>query len=59
MRIRFFNPAEQYWKYQHELDNAWKRIANGGDLILRDDVQEFEGRLSYFVGTEYAVAVNR
>lgn len=58
MSIRFFNPGLTYKKYEKEIDEATKRVLSKGDLILRQDVAEFEERLKEFTGAKYAVALN-
>jgi len=58
MNVRFFAPGQQYLKYKDELDKAWEDVAERGDLILRQDVEEFENNLAEFVGTKYAVGFN-
>jgi len=58
MMVKFVDFPKQYHKYQAELDNAWHGVAERGDLILREDVEEFEEKLAAFVGTGYAVGVN-
>jgi dTDP-4-amino-4,6-dideoxygalactose transaminase len=35
-----------------------KRVMDGGDYILRSDVEKFEQTLAEYVGTKYAVGVN-
>jgi dTDP-4-amino-4,6-dideoxygalactose transaminase len=58
MNVRFFNPAKQNQKYRKELDQAYKNVIEGGDLILRQDVEDFEKKLCEFTGAKYAVALN-
>ena len=58
MSVRFFNPALTYQTLKPELDEAYFRVMNGGDLILRQDVEQFEKTLAEYVGTKYAVALN-
>src|SRR3990167_9546402 len=58
MNVRFFNPGLGYKKIKPEIDEAIHRVLENGDLILREDVEQFEENLSRFVGTEYAIALN-
>ena len=58
MNVRFFEPGKQYLKYKKELDKAWKRIATNGDLILRQDVEDFEKMVAEYTGAKYAVSLN-
>jgi dTDP-4-amino-4,6-dideoxygalactose transaminase len=55
--IRFFNPGLAYTKIRHEIDPVIERVLSTGQLILRQDVEEFEQNLAKYVGTKYAVAV--
>lgn len=57
-KIRFFNPGASYLKIKPEIDEAIQRVLAAGDLILRQDVEEFEKNLASYVGTKYAVGVN-
>lgn len=58
MKIRFFNPALDYLAYKDEYDEAWHRVNERGDLILREDVEKFEENLAKFTGKKYAVSLN-
>lgn len=55
--IRFFDPGKAYLKIKSEIDPVIERVLTTGQLILRDDVEEFEGKLAKYVGTKYAVGV--
>ena len=57
-KVRFFDPAKQNKKYRKDLDKAFDRVIKGGDLILRQDVEDFEQALCDFTGAKYAVALN-
>lgn len=56
-KIRFFNPGLAYQALKHEIDPVINRVLTNGDLILRQDVEDFEQSLARYVGTKYAVAV--
>lgn len=58
MNVRFFNPGASYLKIKPEIDAEMQRVLAAGDLILRQDVEDFERNLAAYVGTKYAVAVN-
>lgn len=58
MNVRFFNPGRAYLKIKPEIDAAIERVLTNGDLILRDEVEQFENSLAEFVGTKYAVSLN-
>ena len=54
----FVNYPLQYKNLKKEIDNAIEKVLLGGDLILREDVEEFEKNLADFVGVKYAVSLN-
>ena len=58
MKIRFFNPGLGYRKIKPDIDDAIHRVLDRGDLVLREDVEQFEENLARYVGTKYAVALN-
>ena len=58
MSVRFFNPSLTYQKHKVELDNAYHRVMESGQLILRHEGEDFEKRLAEYVGTKYACALN-
>jgi len=58
MKVPFVNYPKGYKKYKKEYDEAYFRVMNGGDLILRSDIEKFEEKLAEYVGTKYAVALN-
>ena len=57
-KVPFVGYKLQYQNLKNEIDEAIKRVLSQGDLILREDVENFEKKLADFVGTEYAVALN-
>jgi dTDP-4-amino-4,6-dideoxygalactose transaminase len=58
MQVRFFNPGFGYIKIKPEIDRVVERVLTNGDLVLRQDVEDFEKNLASFVGTKYAVGLN-
>jgi UDP-2-acetamido-2-deoxy-ribo-hexuluronate aminotransferase len=56
--IKFIDYSRDYKRFKKEYDKAWRKINSTGQLILRDDVEEFEQRLAKYVGTKYAVALS-
>jgi len=58
MNVRFFNPALIYKEHQADYDTAYKRVMENGDLILRQDVEDFEKNLAAFTGSKFAVGLN-
>lgn len=58
MKVKFFEPGVTYQALKPEFQEAIERVLSNGDLILRQDVEDFEKSLAEFVGTKYAVALN-
>ena len=58
MQVKFFDPGQEYRNHKAELDAVWMDVMDRGDLILREDVKQFEELLADVVGTKYAVGVN-
>lgn len=56
--IRFFNPGLGYQKLKPEISNEIDRVLTKGDLILREDVEQFEKSVADYVGVKYCVALN-
>lgn len=57
-KVPFVNYKIQTKIYGKEILKEIQRVMEGGDYILRKDVDEFESNLAKFVGTEYAVGMN-
>jgi len=57
-KVPFVNYGLQYKNLKKDIDFAIDRVLEGGDLILRQDVEEFEKKLADFTGVKYAVALN-
>lgn len=58
MKVKFVNYERGYQKYKDEYDDAYFRVMNSGDLILRKDVEDFEENLAKYIGTKYAIALS-
>lgn len=56
--VRFFNPGLGYKLHKEEFDGAIQKVLGEGQLILRQDVTDFEKRVADYVGTKYCVALN-
>lgn len=56
--VPFVNPGKLYRQYQDELDQAYARVMESGNLIDRQELWTFEENLAKFVGTRYAVGLN-
>ena len=57
-RVPFVDPKEHYRRYRQEIDFAINDTLSRGDLVLRQQLRDFEQHLADFVGTKYAVGVN-
>ena len=57
-RVPFIDPREHYRKIKSEIDFAITDTLSKGDLVLRQQLRDFEQHLAEFVGTKYAVGVN-
>lgn len=57
-KVGFVNYILQYKNIEKEIDDALKSVLMRGDLILRQDVEDFEKKLADFVGVKYAIGVN-
>ena len=58
MNVPFINFQRGYLNIKDEIDSEMQRVLASGDLILRNDVEEFEKNLAHFVGTRFDVGVN-
>ena len=57
-KVPFVDPKEHYRRYKAEIDHAFTDTLSKGDLVLRQQLRDFEKHLAEFVGTKYAVGVN-
>ncbi|HYT19831.1 MAG TPA: DegT/DnrJ/EryC1/StrS family aminotransferase [Candidatus Polarisedimenticolia bacterium] len=57
-RVPFIDPREHYRKIKTEIDFAITDTLAKGDLVLRQQLRNFEKNLAEFVGVKYAVGVN-
>ena len=57
-RVPFIDPREHYRRLKSEIDFAITDTLSKGDLVLRQQLRDFEKNLADFVGTKYAVGVN-
>src|SRR5215467_9295262 len=56
--VPFVDPREHYRRLKSEMDFAITDTLAKGDLVLRQQLRDFEQHLAEFVGTKYAVGVN-
>ena len=57
-KVPFVNYGLQYRNLKEKIDKTIQGVLEGGDLILRKDVEDFEKNLANFLGVKYAVGVN-
>lgn len=57
-RVPFVDPREHYRRLKGEIDFAITDTLAKGDLVLRQQLRDFECHLAEFVGVKYAVGVN-
>ncbi len=57
-RVPFIDPREHYRRMKSEIDFAITDTLAKGDLVLRQQLRDFERHLAEFVGVRYAVGVN-
>ncbi len=57
-KVPFVDPREHYRRLKNEIDGAFTDTLARGDLVLRQQLRDFERNLAEFVGTRYAVGVN-
>ena len=57
-KVPYVNYKLVYRDIGEEIISAIRKVMENGDLILRQDVEEFEGRFAQFVGAKYAVGLN-
>jgi dTDP-4-amino-4,6-dideoxygalactose transaminase len=56
--VPFIDYPTHYHRLEGEIDAAIKEVLSRGDLILRDQVRQFESNMASFLGVNYAVGVN-
>jgi dTDP-3-amino-2,3,6-trideoxy-4-keto-D-glucose/dTDP-3-amino-3,4,6-trideoxy-alpha-D-glucose/dTDP-2,6-dideoxy-D-kanosamine transaminase len=57
-RVPFVDPCEHYRRLKLEIDAAFTDTLARGDLVLRQQLRDFERHFAEFVGTKYAVGVS-
>jgi dTDP-4-amino-4,6-dideoxygalactose transaminase len=57
-RVPFVNAREHFRRYRPEFEAALMSTLENGDLIMREQLRDFEQHLADFVGVRYAVGVN-
>lgn len=57
-KVPFVDFPLHYYRLKDEIDATIKEVLSKGDLILRDQLREFEDNVASFVGVDYAVGLN-
>ena len=57
-KVRFVDFPLHYHRLEGEIDAVIKEALCGGDLIMRQQLRDFESNIASFVGTDYAVGLN-
>ncbi len=57
-KVPFVDPREHYSRLKPEIDAAITDCLSKGDLVLRQQLRDFEANLASFVGVKFAVGVN-
>jgi len=57
-KVPFVNYPEHYRRIWNEVTEAVTEVLSRGDLILRDQLRQFEENIASFIGVKYAVGVN-
>ena len=57
-KVPFVNAREHFRRYRREFEGALLGTLENGDLIMRQQLRDFEQHLAEFVGVRYAVGVN-
>lgn len=57
-KVPFVNAREHFRRYRGEFESALLGTLENGDLIMRQQLRDFEQNLAKFVGVRYAVGVN-
>ena len=57
-KVRYIVYPAQFKKMEREFMDTIHMVLSRGDLILRQQLRDFEENLARFVGTQYAVGVS-
>ena len=57
-KVRFVDFPLHYNNLKGEIDAAIKEVLEGGDYIMRRQLEDFEQNIAFFVGVKHAVGVN-
>ena len=57
-KVPFVDPRTHYRRLRDEIDGAIQGCLSRGDLVLRQQLKDYEAHLAEFVGTRFAVGLN-
>ena len=57
-KVPFVDFPLHYHRLEGEILTAFKEVMSKGDLILREQLRQFEDNIASVVGVKYAVGVN-
>ncbi len=57
-KVRFIDYPQQFKKMEGEIMGTLRVVLSQGDLMLRQQLRDFEENLAAFVGTRYAIGVS-
>jgi dTDP-4-amino-4,6-dideoxygalactose transaminase len=57
LSVRFWEPGKEYLRIEEEVMSAMRNVLVNGDLIMRQQMLDFEQNLAAFVGTSEAIGV--
>jgi len=57
-KVPFVDFPLHYHHLEGEIDAAIKEILSGGDLVMRQQLQDFENHTASFAGVDYAIGLN-
>ena len=58
MSVRFWEPGKEFLRIEDEVMGTVRKVLAAGDLIMREQMLDFERNLASFVGTADAVGVS-
>src|SRR5947199_3935011 len=56
--VRFWEPGKEYLRIEDEVMAAMREVLSEGDLVMRQQMLDFEHNLAAFVGTTDAIGVS-
>jgi len=58
LSVRFWEPGKEFLRIEDEVMGTMRKVLAAGDLIMRQQMLDFEHNLASFVGTADAVGVS-